>query len=136
MADQHEATEAELAWSLAWSNTNGGGLRGRLIARNASARPVRLSGKPGLVPLDHDGVPLGAATLVTAETRIPGYALIEPGATASAPVSWAGWDGAEPSGQVVVRWRGGEAVITPEGPRRPRRKEPPTMLSSSWFEAD
>jgi hypothetical protein len=136
MADEHEAIEADLAWSLAWSDTNGGGLRGRLIARNVSAHAVRLSGKPGLMPLDRDGAPLGPPTIVTLELRTPGYVVIEPGATVSAPVGWAGWDGAEPSGRVIVRWRGGEAVIAPDGPRRPRRTEPPTMLSSSWFEAD
>jgi hypothetical protein len=130
-----EAIPADLSWELTWVESNDGGLSGVLTARNVSGQPVRVSGKPGLAPLDSGGEPVGAQTIVSAELRMPGYAVIEPGKTASSHVGWAGWDGRDPSGDVTIRWGGGEAVVTASGPPRPRSTGPATNLWSSWFTA-
>jgi len=130
-----EATSGELSWTLSWADTDDGKLTGVLTARNVSTRPVRVSGKPGLEPLDSSGAPVGARTIVTAEFRMPGYAVIEPGKTASTHVGWAGWDGRDPSGDVRISWSGGEAIVTANGPPRPRSTGTVTNLWSSWLTA-
>ena len=117
---------------MTWTAQPDGALSGELTATNVSDRPVRLSGKPGLLPLGGDGVPLDAMTVVTAEFRLPGYVVVEPGESASAEVGWGGWNGPEPSGDLLVRWPGGEAKIRPVGPRRPSASGP-TNLWSTWF---
>jgi Protein of unknown function (DUF4232) len=86
-----EAGPDDLELSLVWDEDDEGGLVGHVRARNITATPVRLSGKPGPRPLGEDGAPLATDTLVTAEFRSPGYAETGPGEQASAPVGWAGW---------------------------------------------
>jgi hypothetical protein len=136
VTDTDEAAPGEIEWSLQWTDTDSGGLSGVLTARNVSARVVRISGKPGLTPLGRDGESLDAPTIVTLEMRVPGYAEVQPGRTASTRVGWAGWDGVDPCGEVRIRWRGGEVVVSAEGPVRPRSEGPPTNLWSSWFTTD
>ena len=130
-----EAGPDELSWELVWADTDDGALSGVLTARNISAQPVRVSGKPGLEPLDSSRAPVGAQTIVTAEFRMPGYAVVGPGEAASTQVGWAGWDGRDPSGDVRIRWSGGEAVVAASGPSRPRSTGPATNLWSSWLTA-
>ena len=78
-------------------------------------------------------MPLDAMTVVTAEFVVPGYVIVGPGKSVSADVGWAGWNGPDPSGDLVVRWPGGQATIRPEGPRRPPANGPATNLWSTWF---
>jgi hypothetical protein len=130
--DVPEAAPRDVTFRLSWAERDGG-LVGHLDAENVSDRAVRLSGKPGLVPLDEAGDPLGAKTIVTMELRLPGYAVLEPGQVARADVGWAGWDGTPASGRVLVRWEGGEAEVVADGPAQPVASGPATTLSSSWF---
>jgi hypothetical protein len=72
-------------------------------------------------------------TVVTAEFLIPGYVDVDPRESVSAEVGWGGWNGPEPSGDLVVQWPGGQATIRPSGPKRPPASGPPTNLWSTWF---
>ena len=135
MADDAEVTEAlptEVAFTLSWEAA-GGTLHGILEGRNVSDHPVRLSHKPGLIPIGVDGEPLDAETIVTAELRLPDYAEMGPGERARATVSWAGWGGPPASGRVIVKWSGGQVEVAASGPRQPTASGPTTNLSSSWF---
>jgi hypothetical protein len=118
---------------MSWTARPDGALSGELTATNVSDRRVRLSGKPALVPLGGDGMPLDAMTVVTTEFIVPGYVTVDPGESASAEVGWGAWNGPDPSGDLVVRWPGGEATIRPVGPRRPSATGPATNLWSTWF---
>jgi uncharacterized protein DUF4232 len=129
-----EARPDDLELSLVWDEDDEGGLVGQLRARNITAMPVRLSGKPGLRPLGEDGAPLATDMVVTAEFRSPGYAEIGPGEQASAPVGWAGWHGPPAGGQVAIRLSGGDVIVATSGPFQPTRWGPPTNLWSSWFD--
>jgi len=62
VTEMGEAAPEEIVWSLRWADMDSGGLSGVLTARNVSPRVVRISGKPGLTPLGHDGEPLDAPT--------------------------------------------------------------------------
>jgi hypothetical protein len=128
-----EAQPGELAFSLAWE-TDEGRLRGVLEAVNVSDHSVRLSGKPGVTPIGVDGVPLDAQTVVTLELRLPGYAVLEPGARATSTVWWHAWDGPAVGDTARITWPGGEADAAVTGPRRPEHREGPTQLSTNWFD--
>ena len=118
---------------MSWTTQSDGALRGGLTATNVSDRPVRLTGKPALLPLSQNGRPLDAMTVVTAEVVLPGYVVVDPGESVSADVGWGRWNGPDPSGDVIVRWPGGQATIRPDGPRRPAATGPATNLWSTWF---
>jgi Protein of unknown function (DUF4232) len=129
-----EARPDDLELSLVWDEDDEGGLVGHLRARNITATPVRLSGKPGLRPLGEDGALLATDTLVTAEFRSPGYAEIGRGEQASAPVGWAGWHGPPAGGQVAIQLSGGDVIVATSGPFQPTRWGPSTNLWFSWFD--
>lgn len=118
---------------MSWTAQPDGALAGELTATNVSDRLVRLSGKPALLPLGDDGMPLDAMTVVTTEFRVPGYAVMDPGDSVSADVGWGAWNGPEPSGELIVRWPGGHATIRPVGPKRPPATGRATNLWSTWF---
>jgi Protein of unknown function (DUF4232) len=133
--DAPEARPDDVAFSLSWQAEDGA-LKGVLEARNVSEHPVRLSGKPQLTPLDADGRPLETMSIMTLELRLPGYAELAPGETATSQVGWAGWDG-PPAGRIVrVEWPGGHADVPVTGPRQPSARGLATNLWSSWFETD
>ena len=127
-----EAGPDEVAFTLTWRH-EAEALAGELVAENVSRRVLRLSGKPDLKPLNADGQPLPAETVVTLEFMPPGYVDIAPGERAEAPVSWGGWDGVAASGHFIVTWPGGSTLVAASGPRQPRGSGPATNLSSSWF---
>lgn len=128
-----EARPHEVELTLCWALNERGGLTGQVRATNVSARIVRLSSKPVLTALTEDGEPLDARHVVTLEFLPPGYAELAPGEEAVAPVGWAGWAGAAPSGRLIVRWPGGQTELTASGPVQPTSPGPSTNLSSSWF---
>jgi hypothetical protein len=130
--DAAEARAGEVAFTLTWRQ-EGGSLAGELVAENVCGRQLRLSGKPDLTPLDADGTPLPAQTVVTLEFMPPGYVTLDAGERAIAPVSWGGWDGPAASGRFIVTWPGGSTEVTAIGPRQPAATGPATNLSSSWF---
>lgn len=130
--DAPEAASADVTFALTWRRRDDG-LVGDLEAENVADRPVKLSGKPGLIPLDVGGQPLGAHTIVSLEFRSPGYAVMAPGQRVRSEVWWSGWDGRDPSGEYIVRWEGGEAHVQASGPLRPAVAGPATNLTSSWF---
>jgi hypothetical protein len=130
--DAPEAAADELAFSLTWLAEDGG-LSGVLTARNISGHRIRLSGKPGLSPLDGQGRPLETSTIVSLELRLPGYLELDPGESAFSAVGWAGWDGRPASATVVVQWPGGQAEVQASGPSQPAATGPATNLWSSWF---
>lgn len=131
--DAAEAGPEDVTFALTWQAEDGA-LRGVLQARNVSGRRVRLSGKPGLSPLDADGQPLEAMSIMTLEMRMPGYVELDPGESARSAVGWAGWDGPAASGVVRVEWPGGQADVPATGPRQPPGTGPATNLWSSWFD--
>ncbi len=135
MAGIAEASAPDLEISLAWHVEGSGMLGGQLRARNVSGRPVRLAGKPELQPLDGvDGVPLGAACIVTAEMRHPNYVGLAAGDQAVSALHWAGWDGRPANGDWAVTLPGGASRVRATGPRQPERRGPATNLSSTWWE--
>ena len=87
-----------------------------------------------MAPLDQDGNPLPATTVITLEWIGPGYAVLSPGDTAAARVGWPNWCGAPASGRALVSWDGGSAVAEVHGTVQPGC-EPgrPGNLTSSWF---
>ena len=131
--DAAEASPDDVTFALTWSEEDGA-LKGVLEARNVGGRRVRLSGKPQLSPLDADGQPLDAPTIISAELRMPDYAELDPGEAARSNVGWGGWDGPAAGGIVRVEWRGGQADVPVSGPRQPSATGPATNLWSSWFE--
>jgi hypothetical protein len=131
--DAAEASPEDVTFALTWLAEDGA-LSGVLEARNVSRRRVRLSGKPGLTPLDADGQPLDAMAIVTLEMRMPGYVELDPGESARSKIGWAGWDGPAASGIVRVEWPGGQADVPASGPRQPSATGPATNLWSSWFD--
>ena len=124
----------DLAVSVRWIRTAGGGLQGEVVAENVSGQPCRLGNKPALRPLGVDGQPLGVDQAITLELRIPPFVILQPGQRASAPISWSGWRGRPASGRIIVSWEGGTAAVDAKGPLQPG---PPKRgvggLSSSWF---
>jgi Protein of unknown function (DUF4232) len=131
--DAAEASPDDLTFALSWLARDGG-LTGVLEARNVSRHRVRLSGKPGLTPLDSDGQPLDAMAITTLELRLPGFVELDPGEAARSEVGWAGWDGPAAGGTVRVEWPGGQADVPVSGPRQPSATGPATNLWSSWFD--
>lgn len=131
--DAAEASPEDVSFVLSWQAEDGA-LAGVLEARNVSRRRVRLTGKPGLTPLDADGQPLEAMTIVTLEMRMPGYVELDPGESARSTVGWAGWDGPAAGGTVRVEWRGGQVDVPATGPSQPSATGPATNLWSSWFD--
>jgi hypothetical protein len=131
--DAAEAGPEDVTFTLTWLAEDGP-LTGVLEARNISEHRVRLSGKPGLTPLDADGQPLDAMTIVTLEMRMPGYVELDPGEAARSNIGWAGWDGPAAGGIVRVEWPGGQADVPVSGPRQPSGTGPATNLWSSWFD--
>jgi hypothetical protein len=127
-----EARPDEVAFTLTWL-PDGDGLRGDLGVRNVGTHRIRLTGKPRLTPLDADGHPLEADSVITLELRVPGYVELDPGDSATADVGWAGWDGLAAGGTVRVEWPGGQADVPAAGPRQPAGSGPATNLWSSWF---
>ncbi|MEO7261905.1 MAG: DUF4232 domain-containing protein [Jatrophihabitantaceae bacterium] len=130
--DAPEARSDDVAFSLTWLAEDTA-LKGVLEARNVSEHRVRLSGKPQLTPLDTDGRPLEALSIMTLELLIPGYVELDPGETATSNVGWAGWDGPAAGAAVRVEWPGGQAEVQASGPRQPAATGPATNLWSSWF---
>jgi hypothetical protein len=130
--DAREARSDEVTFTLSWREEDGA-LKGVLEARNVSEHRVRLSGKPQLTPLDPDGNRLDAASITTLELRLPGYAVLGPGESATSNIGWAGWDGPAAGGVVLVEWPGGRAEVPVNGPRQPSMTGPATNLWSSWF---
>ncbi|MEV4604083.1 DUF4232 domain-containing protein [Amycolatopsis sp. NPDC049253] len=123
----------ELAVSPSWE-PSGTGLRGTVVVENVGSRTCRIGVKPGVRPLGRDGSPLPLDMIVTLELRHPSHVVLQPGARASAPVSWRSWCGAPAGDRAIVHWDGGETVVTVEGPRQPECTSPaPANLSSSWF---
>lgn len=133
--DAPEARPDDVAFSLTWAAEDGA-LKGVLEARNVGKHRVRLSGKPGLTPLDADGNPLDAMSIMTLELRLPGYVELDPGESATSQVGWAGWDGPAAGGIVRVEWPGGQADVPAAGPRQPSATGTATNLWSSWFDTD
>ncbi|HEX8079659.1 MAG TPA: DUF4232 domain-containing protein [Jatrophihabitans sp.] len=133
--DATEAGPDDVEFSLNWQDEDGA-LKGALQARNVSEHRVRLSGKPHLIPLDADGNPLEAESIMTLELRLPGYAELGPGESATSQVGWAGWDGPAAGGIVRIEWSGGQADVPAAGPRQPSETGPATNLWSSWFDTD
>ena len=131
--DAVEASPDDVLFALTWQAEDGA-LSGVLEARNVSQRRVRLSGKPGLTPLDADGQPLDAMAIVTLEMRMPGYVELDPGESARSKVGWAGWDGPPDGGIVRVELPGGQADVPASGPRQPSATGGATNLWSSWFD--
>jgi len=131
--DAAEASPEDVTFTLTWQAKDGA-LTGVLEARNVSERPVRLSGKPGLTPLDADGQPLDAVSIITLEMRLPGFVELAPGESARSAIGWAGWDGPAAGGVVRVEWPGGQADVPAAGPRQPAATGPATNLWSSWFD--
>ena len=125
----------DLAVSVRWSRATSGGLRGEVVAENVSGRVCRLGSKPGLQPLGSDGQPLGVDQWVTLEMRVPPFVILEPGQSASAPITWSGWSGRSASGRIVVSWQGGSATVDAAGPIEPGPPKRGVVgsLSSSWF---
>ena len=120
--------------SLAWTG-HGRLLRGELSVRNVGAVRVRLSGKPQLIPLGLDGSELPVPCINTLEFRPPSYVDLDPGETAISNVNWGGhWDGANPSGRFVVKWRGGSSQVTASGPRHPIGSVQATNIMAGWFQ--
>jgi hypothetical protein len=130
--DVPEARSDDVEFSLTWLAEDGA-LKGALTASNVSERRVRLSGKPQLIPLDADGRPLEAVTIMTMELLLPGYVELGPGESAVSDVGWAGWDGPPAGGVVRVEWPGGHAEVQARGPHQPSATGPATNLWSSWF---
>jgi hypothetical protein len=123
----------DLTVAVHWER-DGTGLRGRVIARNVSARACRLAGKPTIAPLGLDGVPLPAETVVTLEWMDPGYVVLQPGQRAAAPVTWREWCGEPASDRARVTWNSGTAVADVSGPTQPEYSQGQSgNLSSSWF---
>jgi hypothetical protein len=131
--DAAEASPEDVTFAVTWQDENGA-LTGVLEARNVSQHRVRLSGKPGLSPLDADGQPLDAMSIVSLEMRIPGYVELDPGEAARSNIGWAGWDGPAAGGIVRVGWPGGQADVPVSGPPQPSATGPATNLWSSWFD--
>jgi hypothetical protein len=131
--DAAEANPDDVSFTLTWLAEDGA-LSGVLEARNVSQRRVRLTGKPGLSPLDADGQPLDAVTIVTLEMRMPGYVELDPGESARSKIGWGGWDGPPASRIVRVEWPGGQADVPASGPSQPLATGPGTNLWSSWFD--
>lgn len=130
--DVVEARPDEVSFTLTWL-PDGEALTGELEARNVGERRVRLTGKPGLTPLDVDGQPLDTVAIITLELVVPGYIELGPGESATARIGWAGWDGLTAGGAVRVEWPGGHADVSTLGPQQPAGNGPPTNLWSSWF---
>ena len=130
--DAPEARSDDVAFALTWQD-EGGALKGVLEARNVGKGRVRLSGKPRLTPLDVEGNPLEADTIITLELKMPSHVELEPGESATSSVGWAGWDGPAAGGVVLVEWSGGRAEVPASGPRQPAATGPTTNLWSSWF---
>lgn len=127
-----EARPDQLAVSVEWQAEDGG-LRGSIDVRNVSDETVRVSNKPRLLPLDDSGDPLDVGTVVTLEMRLPGYVVLEPGQRARADARWAAWTGGPPGDRVLVRWPGGEQLVTVSGPTVPQRTDGATGISPTWF---
>lgn len=127
-----EARPEDVAVALTWQ-PDGDALRGELVVRNVGTHRIRLYGKPGLTPLDIDGQPLDADTIVTAELRMPDHVELGPGESAVSNIGWAGWDGPAAGGTVRVTWPGGQVDVPSVGPRQPAGSGPGTNLWSSWF---
>jgi hypothetical protein len=129
----------DLLVTVEWTLADGGGLRGHVIAENVGARTCRLEHKPVLAPLQADGTPLPVRQAVTLEFIWPGYAVLQPGERAAAPISWRSWCGAPASDRMRVTWPGGSAIAAVDGPTQPdcdedaRGHEFP--LWSSYFRA-
>ena len=92
-------------------------LQGDLVAENVGGHACRLSGKPDVIPIGADGLPLDAGTVWTMEYRVPDHVVLSPGQRATAPVAWGGWDGPAASGRVIVTWPGGRKEIQVLGPK-------------------
>jgi hypothetical protein len=133
ICESQEAQPGEVEFTLSW-RAESGYLTGHLEALNVSDHAVRLSNKPGLIPVGVDGQPLAADTIVTLEMRPPGYVELQPGERARTRVGWGGWDGPPASGRFVVAWGGDRVEVSADGPRQPESQGPGTNLWSSWFE--
>jgi hypothetical protein len=141
MSSEQETPEGdpdELAFTLTW-RLKEGYLVGDLDAVNVSNHRVRLTGKPGLVPLGMDSEPLDVRGIVTAELMGPGWVDLELGERARTQVLWSGWDGPASSGEVIIKWGPGawadkrQTRVAAGGPRQPESRGPATNTTSSWF---
>jgi hypothetical protein len=145
----NECAPAEVEFELGWQAASQFTLRGRLVATNVSDRVWQISGKPTLRLVGKDGVEVRHSHRVSAEQKIPAYAVVEPGQSASTSVSWSSWDEDIESASVIVVWPGGRKVVPTTGPthpaqaapqqgRFPRHRTPllPMCTSSTWFRLD
>ena len=124
----------DLTVRLHWQEGENHSLRGEVLAENVGPRACRLGMKPGVRPLASDGKPLAAECIQTLEMVYPSHVLLQPGEQARASVAWSGWCGEPASGQTVVSWDGGSALVQAQGPRQPGcDEERPQNLSSDWF---
>jgi hypothetical protein len=130
---------ADIAVTVRWRRDNDGSLRGHVIAENVGTRACRLEHKPRLAPLRADGTPLPVRQAVSLEFVLPGYAVLQPGERAAAPISWRSWCGAPASDRIRVSWPGGSAIARVDGPNQPECDEGASRydvpLSSSYFRA-
>jgi DNA-binding transcriptional regulator YhcF (GntR family) len=132
--DFPECEPGDITMSLHWESV-AGALSGHLDVMNVGPGACRLSGKPILAPLRADGSALTTEFIVTMESTVPGFIVLEPGKRATARVAWAGWDGEAASSEVRVSWPGGSIKVTASGPSQPsaRGVGGAQNLSSSWF---
>jgi Protein of unknown function (DUF4232) len=123
----------DLAVVVSWER-EGIALTGQVTAENVGGRACRLAGKPEVTPLEPGGGPLPVKTIVTAEKRMPGYVILQPGQRAVSRLVWGSWCGQPASDRARVMWPGGSAVAQVHGPVQPGCAEnQPGNLSSSWF---
>jgi hypothetical protein len=123
----------DLAVTVRWVS-DGGGLRGQVIAENVGGRACRLPGKPTVTPVGQDGAPLPVQTVITLEWIQPGYVTLQPGQRAAAPVYWNSWCGERASDRARVGWGDHSATARVDGPLQPECiPGKPGNLSSSWF---
>lgn len=131
-----------MSLSLVWHRTASGPLSGllagKLRATNDGTKPCGLPGPPRVRPMGTDGQPLAIEFGEPAIMRVDVLQL-QPGHTATAGVTWAGWCG-EPAGHLVkVSWGAVEetpvtlVATGPQQPACPTAKNSALNLSSTWF---
>jgi hypothetical protein len=57
MTEPPECGTEDVEFTLSWGDA-GGALQGDLVAENVGGRACRLSGKPDVIPIGADGLPL------------------------------------------------------------------------------
>lgn len=125
-------TPAELTLTLAWTKA-GDRLTGVVTATNHSQVGCDLNVKPAIYPLDATGDRLPIQNVESDEGRV-GPALVRPGASATATVTWFSWCGAAPSSKAEIDWGQGAATAVVTGPTAPGcSSNVPNTISAEWF---